>query len=210
MDFDSTKYRDMLCDVHNNPGVPEDVFDLFKKHPEFKLDTSGFLKHYIHRYICLAYDKESPYVLTISEVPKRKYFAAIEAGFLLNERKEFQNKEIYEVINNKVDNVNRMIVRYLRSQADDDFAYLAVLRDLFYGNLVAMQAGDTSVQKSISQAKKDIDEYTKIITQGDTSRDLKVQVYRFMEEESLMLRPEDIARQIKKEGKADLNGSFSY
>ncbi len=143
------------------------------------------------RYIFLCYDKGSPVVLHNKDLIKRKYEAALLAGFELIDKK-FQ-RQVEDVIKCKDPLVNEMICAFVRLFGDDDFAYITSLKDALYAILPDVQKGEIKDIDKVQKLKKEIDQVTEKILVRDNTNNLYLDLYKYIEREKLGLRPEDIA-----------------
>lgn len=188
----------MLYNVHAVPSGKKvlDAFPTLKKYTEFTKALKGLDKNKIICYIFYCYDKQSP-LQSIDNLFHKRYESALLAGFEAGSDKKFDEAtEAALMCQNK--DVNAMIVRFLRDQADDDFAYLSVLRDAFYAELPKVQKGDLDNSEKLDKIKKRIEVLVREISAGDDSRELTLELYEFMEKEKLNMRPEDVADTLQK------------
>jgi len=179
-----------------------------QKIPEFSLDT-GFDFDKIFKWVVLIFSQETP-LLEIKNQVERKIRAAQEVGF--NDEKE----DVKEFLSCRNDNVNAIIIAYLRRQKNKKFAMLMAYEDAFYNQLAKIQAGNITGEKTkdrmlvLDQLEIKIEKLTADLLSQDKSRELKHKLLDRMEEDRLdYLRPEGIA-QSKQEEKDPLRGFNPY
>lgn len=196
--YSPEQFTQMRYDVYALPDGASvlDAFPRLKVYKEFTGPVKGLDKNKIIRYICYCYDKSCEPMQALDNIFHRRYEAALLAGFEADKGKRF-DVTVEKAITCQNKQVNEMIVRFLRDQADDKFAYLAVLRDAFYAELPKVQKGDLENAEKIDKINKRIEVLTKEITRGDDSRELELELYQFMERERLNMRPEDVAEMLR-------------
>ena len=155
VEFKPKDFDGLLYNVHalkKSMGIFDAYPDLLS-HKEFALKVPASLPiNKVFSYIVFVYDKKSPYVTLIDELRARKLQAALDCGFRTTHQRGFSDSVI-SMLNCENDNINEMIVRYLRLQGKD-ITGLAVDQEAYYQiNLQIIKGIDKS---------KDDDEKTKL------------------------------------------------
>uniref|UniRef100_A0A6M3J0S9 Uncharacterized protein n=1 Tax=viral metagenome TaxID=1070528 RepID=A0A6M3J0S9_9ZZZZ len=180
----------------------ETVIDKFKeigRYPDIKnLYSENADADKYMRYIILFYDIGSQLRIIYQDTGRRKYEAAILAGFRLNAKNKFTGsveKSIYgfDPLTNKA------IISYLRIIKNPTYAQLAIFQDSFYiesQKLKNPNEKTKDVIQNIIKLRSEIESLTKEFLSGDTSQKLIYDIYESIEEENLLLKPEDVAKKL--------------
>ena len=104
-----------------------------------------------------------------------------------------------------------MIIRYLVLFDDPDLVMLAAYQEIFTNLNKASFAGETSKEiiASIEKLNDSIKEVTERIFGGKDETELRQELYKSIEEQSLGIRPEEVAEALQS-GKDPLKGFTPY
>lgn len=192
----------------------------FSKYEEFQeeIPKSVALGKLI-RYIILLYDLSTEMNDVFKDVTTRKRECAILAGFEILDTYRFDS-DVEDFIIGRTEVINNMIIKYVRLFNDPDYIILVSYWNMLLheiGTSMNLNKSDGDIKESkdlkdtrinIDALNKHISELSKNIFRDDDNRNLRKALYKTMEKERLILRPEDIASQItksKNEGKNCLN-----
>jgi len=117
IEFRSEEFQDMLFDMYGSPRNKDLTkwFDNLGKYKEFQVAFRSISKNKLIRYIGYVYDRKSPVAGRVDNLIKRKIVSAQLAGFVPNEKGEFE-KPVVEVMKGLNRKANKMILRYCRLQ----------------------------------------------------------------------------------------------
>ena len=181
--------------------------DYLKKYPELKrykafdpkqIPDLDFNK--VFTYIACTYDKQSP-LLHAQNVMLRKMEAARLAGFPFTEKDVMEAK--YEmVVRCKYEPTNKMIIQYCRLHNDLDYTSLVTYTEKFYDQQNKM-LNDTEDEKTKdlidnSEKLKAHIKNTQLSLLTDDNIELTRELAEQIESELLELRPESIAKKMKR------------
>lgn len=204
IDFRDSDFDKLHIPVHLARGENTDIVKKFKLsiYPEFaesvpekyKLSTNKVL-----RYIVYMYDKYSP-LHKMTEIMGKKFAAADLAGFVRKSGKFGANVERMMLCD--IPSINKMIVRYCRLQKDSDWSVRVAYEDSLYSQLEAIRNSQEGKDVKDIIANTDtlrdkISTLDKILLEGDDNENLKFDIYDTIENETLELKPEDIANKIE-------------
>lgn len=187
---------------YNVEKVPEGttVISYYKdlgKIKEFKASAGeGIDNDKVNRYVLLLYDHKSPYRTKYPDVLKRKVEVAHDLGFPVKENGDFESV-IEDMLRGKNDVVNRKIVQFVRMHRNFKYSYLVSIESAYYNLMLEIIGGET---RNISKAKDmrdDLEESLLELLNQDNNPMLKDAMLRYIEEERLALRPEDIAKKMQ-------------
>jgi hypothetical protein len=187
---------------YNIEKVPDgsSVISYYKdlgKIKEFKTSAGeGIDNDKVNRYVLLLYDQKSPYRVKYPDVLKRKVEVAHDLEFPITEEGNFESV-IEDMLRGKNEIVNRKIVQFVRMHRNFKYSYLVSIESAYYNLMLEIIGGET---RNISKAKDmrdDLEESLHELLNQDSNPYLKDAVLRFVEEERLALRPEDIAKKLQ-------------
>jgi hypothetical protein len=188
--------------MFNPERVPEDTdilkfYKEFAKVKEFRLDPGeGIDNNKVMVYILCMYDKNSPYRKKYTDVLKRKIEVAHDCGFEMIEGGNFESPvEDFLKGRNKV--VNRKIAAYVRLHRNYKYTYLVMMDESYYTLMLEILGGDTKRIKDAKEAQGELEETLLEMLNRDNNPYLKDEILRYMEDERLALRPEDIAKKLQ-------------
>lgn len=198
LDIDPSEYKALRFNVHEL-GPTHSVLNKFERLniiPEFHYKHPKVKTNELLKYIIYVYDKNSPFRVRIKEIDKRKVYAALEAGLI----KDIQDipKHVTEILNNKIVQINQMIVEYVRQFHEHKFAYLIGLEHLYYSQMkVIMDGGGDSVKtKEFQTTEKLLDQVVSDILAGERDAEIKKDLHEIVVFKKIELRPEDIAKML--------------
>jgi hypothetical protein len=208
-DFDSLLYK-----VHTLKKSV-DIFDAFPElldYKEFTLKTPAPLPmNKVFPYIVYVYDKKSPYVTQIDDLKERKIQAAIDVGFRTTHQRGF-SESVIKMLNCEYDNINSMIIRYLRLQGKD-VTGLAVDQEAYYQINLQIIKGIAKDDEDKNKTAKDkavlskvagemrtrLEEDARNFLEGEEARGLRDKLWDLAENEAehIKLTPEDYADEVQ-------------
>ncbi|WP_324362415.1 hypothetical protein [Acetivibrio sp.] len=178
--------------------VPEDgdvfkVFPELKKNKEFvKSPGPGLDNNKVMLWIMCMYDKNTPYRVKYKDVLKRKIEIAHDVGF------EMENTGVFippveEMLKGMNEKVNRKIVEFIRMQRSFKYAFFVGIENSYYNILLEVISGNTKRLNELKAINEELEETLINLLNDDNNPYLKDTILRYIEEERLALRPEDIA-----------------
>lgn len=130
-------------------------FPELSRYPEFSDSLLTVLdRDKVIRYVILCYDKRSP-LLGEKNLIKRKKLAVEIAGFEMQKDNNY-DESVLSMMRNENKIVNRMIVRYVRNQADTRFALLVSGMETFYENIYQITNNDKEDRAIDSKEKSEL------------------------------------------------------
>lgn len=178
----------------------EDVFKVFKdlaKIRAFKLDPGeGIDNNKLMKYIFCMYDKNSPYRKKFSDVLKRKIEVAHEVGFPDIGGGIFE-PPIEDMLKGRNRVVNQKIVEYVRLHRNFKYAFLVSIETSYYNLMLDIMGGATKQIGDARNIQIELEDTLMEILNQDNNPYLKDEILRYMEDERLKLRPEDIALKLQ-------------
>jgi hypothetical protein len=197
--FHPKEFTQMLYNVEKIPEGTS-ILQYYKdlnKIREMKLDPGvGIDNNLLLIYIILMYDKSSPYRKKYPDILRRKIEVAHDVGFETIEGGEF-DAPIEDFLRGKNRMVNQKIVQYVRHHKNYKYAYQVSIEASYSNLMLDIQGGET---KSISEARKlrdELEENLLELLNQDNNPYLRDEILRYMEDERLALRPEDIAKKLQ-------------
>ena len=171
---------------------------------EFKLDPGpGIDNDRVMIYILCMYDKFSPYRRKYPDVLKRKIEVAHDVGFKTVEGGNFE-PPVEDFLRGKNKIINRKIVAYVRLHRNYKFSYLVTIDESYYTIMIDILGGETKKISSAKEIQGELEETLLEILNQDNNPYLRDEILRYMEDERLELRPEDIAKKLQ-EGKSPIS-----
>lgn len=203
-EFSASDFNGLTVNVYQAPKGRDllKVFPELKLHKSFtKLMTDGLNKNDVIRYVIYVYDKESPYRKKYKDISRRKIYCALEAGFQLNENKEFDNV-VEAMMDGRDERVNDMIVEYVKMHYDVKYSYVVMMEAIYYNNLKKAVSDDGKMGKitELTAVQSELEKAQKELLAQDNNRGLMKSLYGKIDNDRLDLSPEDIARKIKEKG----------
>ena len=198
--FNEKEFSSMM---YNPARVPEgdNILKFYKdlnKVREFRLDPGeGLDNNKIMIFIMCMYDKSSPYRKKYSDPLKRKIeiahdieFPDIGGGIFESPVEDFLKG------NNKI--VNKKVVEYVRLRRNFKYAFLVSIEASYYNIMLDIMGGSTNQIKEARSIQIELEETLMAILNQDNNPHLRDEILRYMEDERLELRPEDIAVKLQK------------
>jgi hypothetical protein len=193
--FTNIEFRGML---YNPSKVPEDesVFKIFpdlKKYTAFKKSPGPELNNdLVMLFIFCMYDKSTPYRSKFPDVLKRKIEIAHDVGFPMDDKGIFL-EPVEDMLKGKNEVVNRKITEFVRIHRSFKYAYLVTIEASYYNVMLEVMEGATKRIPDLRNIQEELETTMAEMLTEDDNPFIKDAVLRYMEEERLMLRPEDIA-----------------
>lgn len=204
-------------------------FDYLEMVPELKaLDDSytfGFFewagtsdgciiaRNKIIRYINFMYSMELTCIKRdFADVRARKAECAIQAGFEYDPSNGKFDKRVEDMLDGKNTIINRMIVAFARINYSNTYKIYVTLVDKLDEGMRALRDNPDVTPDDIAKWEKAADVIERMeekLLSGDNSKPITAALVKKIEEESLGLRPEDVAFKIKA-GKDPLDGYDFY
>lgn len=193
--FTDIEFRGML---YNPTKVPVDanVFDIFpglKKYKILKKSPGPELNNdLVMLYIFCMYDKSTPYRGKYPDVLKRKIEIAHDVGFGMDNKGNFSDP-VEDMLkgNNKI--VNNKIVEFVRMQRSFKYTYLVTIEASYYNVMLEVMEGATKRIPDLRDIQEELENTMVQLLNEDDNPYIRDAVLRYIEEERLQLRPEDIA-----------------
>lgn len=185
--------------MYSPARVPEGE-SLFKIYPElkkYKIFTKsagpGLDNDKVMMWILCMYDKNTPYRAKYRDVLRRKAEIAHDVGFETLPSGIFEDPvEDFMRGNNKI--VNEKGLEFVRMHRSFKYAYMVAIENSYYNMLLEVMNGNTKRIADLRGVQEELEETMLQLLNEDDNPYMKDAVLRYMEEERLMLRPEDIAR----------------
>jgi hypothetical protein len=175
-------------------------------------DARIIARNKIIRYINFMYSME---ITCIREAHasylEQKVECAILAGFEWDPVSGKFEERVEKMLSCDDEWINRMIVSFLRHNYSDPYAGIVTLREKYYEGMLRLLNDKEASPKDIKEWKSTADDIREMEVQflaGDESKSLNAALVMKIEEETLGLRPEDVAYLIKA-GKSPL-GDFEF
>ena len=198
--FADSEFDRMMFNVHRVPRQRSIVkaFSRMGKVPEFRKAMSGGIdKNKAIRYVCLMYDKNTPFRTRYPDIMKRKMEVALHAGFKLEADGIFPEK-VEEMMSGKNSSVNRIMVAFVRMHRNVKYSYLISIEESFYFLMEEVARGEMKNLNRLKEIQGEIEETTMEMLNDDNNTNVKEDLFKYIEDQRLKLRPEDIARKQRK------------
>jgi hypothetical protein len=196
LQFNIKQYSQMM---YNPTCVPEktDILKFFKdlsRVKEFKQSAGDKLdNNMIMQYILLMYDKNSPYRKKYSDVLKRKIEVAHDVQFETESGGVFVSVvEDFLRGNNVI--VNKKIVQYVMLHRSYKYSYQVSVEASYAALMLEIQGGETKNFSKLAVLRDELEENLLELLNQDGNPYLKGEILRYLEDDRLQLRPEDIAK----------------
>jgi len=199
LQFHSREFQNMRYNVEK---VPEgtSVTQYYKelgKIREFRNSAGeGIDNDKVNRFVLLMYDQKSPYRAKYHDILKRKVEVAHDLEFTTIEDGTFESP-IEDLLRGKNNIVNRKIVQFVRMHRSFKYTYLVSIESAYYNLMLEIIGGDTKNIIKAKDLRDDLEESLLELLNADNNPFLKDEVLRYMEDERLELRPEDIAKKLQ-------------
>ena len=181
--------------------LDENLIVKLSKFKEFKVNVTGASKRQVIQYIILMYDKNNSDVRAeYPFYPQRKLEVAKAVGLVTGKK---ATKKVENILVGLDGDVNRMIVRYLTLFNNPDLLQLASMYAISVHLHVQSYSPnfDNSTIANLTKVGDNIKELTESVFGGKDETELRQELYKSIEEESLGIRPEEIAEAIQQNEK---------
>jgi hypothetical protein len=142
------------------------------------------------------YDKNSPYRMKFPDVLKRKIEVAHDCGFETVEGGNF-NSPVEDFLRGKNRVVNQKIIAYVRLHRSYKYSYQISIESAYYNLMLEILGGETKNITKARELKDELEDNLLELLNKDNNPYLKDEILRYMENERLQLRPEDIAKKLQ-------------
>jgi hypothetical protein len=169
------------------------------KFNEFKVNVTVMSKRHICQYIVLMYDKNNDEIRAeYPFYPQRKLEIAKAVGLIPPKGKT--PKKVEDMLIGRNEDVNKMIVRYLTLFNNPDLLMLASMYSISLHLHVQSYSPDfdKNTISNLEKVQKNIMELTENIFGGKDETELRQELYKSIEEQSLGIRPEEVAEALQK------------
>jgi hypothetical protein len=191
-DFEGLLYNITLVSPNKKVVV---AFPKLASLPSFRHTFRKIDKEKIIRYIILMYDKDTPFRKRYNKVNQRKIEVARYVGFEHEDGGLFSD-DVNDMLMGNNNDVNRMVVEYVRHQKNYKYTYLVGLEEGFHTILQEVTNGKISNLSKLEDMQNQLEQTMTDLLNDDKSIGLREDLMEYMEEERLELRPEDIAEKI--------------
>jgi hypothetical protein len=197
--FNDKEFSQMMYNPLRIPGG-ESVLKFYKdlaKIRAFKLDPGeGIDNNKLMQYIFCMYDKNSPYRKKYSDALKRKIEIAHDVEFQEEGGGVFVSP-VEDLLKGKNRIVNQKIVEYVRLHRNFKYAFLVSIEASYYTMMVEVMGGSVKQVSDMKGIQLELEDTMLDILNQDNNPYLKEEILRYMEDERLQLRPEDIAKKLQ-------------
>jgi hypothetical protein len=197
--FHIKEYQSMMFDPSRVPDGT-DILKFFKelgKIREFKASAGeGIDNDKVNRYVILMYDAKSPYRGKYHDVLKRKIEIVHDLEFKTLDDGNFE-PPIEDMLRGKNEIVNKKIVQFVRMHRSFKYSYLVAIESSYYNLMLEIIGGDTKKLGVAKELRDDLESSLLELLNQDNNADLKDEMLRYIEDERLQLRPEDIAKKLQ-------------
>jgi len=194
--FHSKEFQNMMFNVDKIPEGTS-VLRFYKelgKIREFKTSAGeGLDNNKVNLYVLLMYDKGSPYRKKYTDVLKRKIEVAHDVEFEVVEGGIFDSV-VEDFLKGRNVIVNKKIVQFVRMHRNYKYSYQVSIEATYANLMLDIQSGDTKGIKTLGELRDELEENLLEILNQDNNPYLKDEILRYIEDERLALRPEDIAK----------------
>ena len=204
MDFNKLDYSRFLY----NPSDP-DLLAKLVKHKEFNITLKNLSKRKVVQYIILMYDKNNDEVRAeYPFYPQRKMEVAKCVKLVTGVK---ATRAIEDLLIGKNEDVNRMIIRYLTLFNNPSLLMLASYYEIYININREAYSGNTdrNIINNLEKVNAAIGALTEEVYGGKDETELRQELYKSIEEQSLGIRPEEIAEALQSE-KNPLKGFNPY
>jgi len=173
------------------------VFKDLNKIREFRLDPGdGIDNNKLLLYILSMYDKNSPYRRKFPDILKRKIEVAHDVGFETIEGGNF-NSPVEDFLRGRNRIVNQKVVAYVRLHRSYKYSFQISVESAYYNLMLEILGGETKNITKARELKDELEDNLLELLNTDSNPYLKDEILRYMDEERLALRPEDIAKKLQ-------------
>lgn len=184
--------------MYNPVKIPEGkgIFTIYpelKKYKAFRASSGSDLDNrMVMLWIMCVYDKNTPYRAKYKDILKRKIEAAHDVGFPMQETGIFDDA-VEEFMRGRNSKVNDKILEYIRLHRSFKYAYFVAIENSYYSMLAEVMEGKTIKIAGLKEIGNELEETLTEILNDEDNPHMKEAFLRYVEEDRLGLRPEDIA-----------------
>lgn len=199
LQFHQKQYSQMRFDPTR---VPEgsDILKFYKdlgRIKEFKASPGeGIDNTKVMQYILLMYDFHSPYRLKYSDVLKRKIEVAHDCEFRTEQNGMFE-PAVEDFLKGKNRIVNQKIIQYVILHRSYKYSYQISVEAAYFNLMLEIQAGETKSITKLGELRDELESNLMELLNQDSNFYLRDEILRYIEDERLQLRPEDIAKKMQ-------------
>ncbi len=198
--FAPIEFENMWMDPSRVP-MDANVFEAYPDLKRYKIFTKSAGKtidnYKLMKWIMCVYDKGTPYREKYNNTSKRKIEAARDVGFEVTDSGIF-HVDIENFMKGGNVIVNAKITEFVRRHRDHKYSYLVAMENSYYKIMEEVLAGKTERVKDLRSIQEELESTMSVILNQDNNLVLKDTVMRYIEEDRLSIRPEDIAMKIAK------------
>ena len=198
--FTDIEFKDMMF----NPSKVTEEKNIFDLHPKlksikiFKSDKrrdKSLDNNLVMLYIICMYDMNSPYRVTYHDARKRKIEVAHDVGFKMDKTGVFE-EDVEDMLRGKIKSVQMKIVEFVRMHRNEDYAYLITVEESFYNMMYEVMSGNARKHGELKNIKEEFSRVKTDLLASDDNPYLNDELLRYIEKDSLGIRPEEIALKI--------------
>ena len=198
--FHVKEYSQMRFDPTKLPEGG-DILKLYKelgKHKEFRMDPGeGLDNNQVMQYVICMYDMHSPYRKKHHDVLKRKIEVAHDCSFKILDGGIFE-PVVEDFLKGRNRVINQKIVRYAILHRSYKYAYQISVETAYFNLMLEVQSGETKSITKLGELRDELENNLSELLNQDENPFLKDEMLKYLEDEHLGLRPEDIALKLQK------------
>jgi hypothetical protein len=201
LSFHAKEYIQMRFDPTKVQGG-EDILKFYKdlgKIKEFRANPGEDLDNTkVMQYVMCMYDAHSPYRTKFTDVLKRKIEVAHDCEFKTGEGGVFDSV-VEDFLKGKNEIVNRKIVQYVMLHRSYKYSYQISIESAYFNLMLEVQSGvtDSKSLAKLAELRDELENNLMELLGQDNNSYVKDTMLKYLEDERLQLRPEDIARKIQ-------------
>jgi hypothetical protein len=199
LQFHQKEYSQMRFDPTR---VPEgtDILKFYKdlgRIKEFKTSAGeGLDNNQVMQYVLLMYDAHSPYRKKFNDVLKRKIEVAHDCMFKTEAGGTFESV-VEDFLKGKNKVVNQKIVQYVILHRSYKYSYQISVETAYFNLMLEIQSGDTKSITKLGEIRDELENNLTELLNQDENIHLKDEMLKYIEDDRLQLRPEDIAKKLQ-------------
>ena len=164
---------------------------------EFKANPGeGLDNNQVMQYILLMYDMRSPYRKKFNDVLKRKIEVAHDCMFKTGDGGTFESV-VEDFLKGKNRIVNQKIVQFVILHRSYKYSYQISVETAYFNLMLEIQAGDTKSISKLGEIRDELETNLTELLNQDENFYLKEEMLKYIEDDRLQLRPEDIAKKLQ-------------
>jgi hypothetical protein len=195
IDFKTADFDRMMIPIHKRPADIEltEWMPMLASWKEWSEADISIDKDLVIQYVIYTYDRYSPFRSRYPDILERKVQVAKYLAFPVDDEGNFFPTH-QDIMHNQDDEVMKMIIRYVREHRSALFTFVVAAEEEYYRDLKKMLTGeDTDKKLQMKKMQQDLDDAILELFNKDNSEILEMRLFKYVEEENLQLRPEDIA-----------------